>query len=193
MNGEPPSAKKILVATGGALAVAGLLLVTVILPAEYGIDWLGTGRLLGVSALADVRPGVVAFQEAEHRTDARQFVLGPFESVEYKYRINKGGSMLFDWKATGPVVAELHSEPDGAPKGYAETFDKQESAASNGTYTAPFSGIHGWFWENLTTKEVTISLTTAGFYSGALEFYAGAIIEHNVKDARGQLIQKGSK
>lgn len=193
MNGQPPSARQILVATAGALVVAAVLLVTVILPAEYGIDWLGTGRLLGVSALADVRPGVVSPAEAEHRTDRRRFVLGPFQSVEYKYRIAEGGGMLFGWEATGKVAAELHSEPDGAPKGYAETFDKREGTQAFGTYTAPFSGIHGWYWENLDTKEVTISLTSAGFYTAALEFFGGAIVEHDLMNARGQLIQKGSK
>ena len=34
-----------------ALVIAGILLVTVILPAEYGMDPLGTGRALGLSRL----------------------------------------------------------------------------------------------------------------------------------------------
>jgi hypothetical protein len=51
--------------------------------------------------------------------------------------------MVYSWRATGQVMAELHSEPDGAPIGYAETFDKQQGTQGAGAYTAPFSGIHG--------------------------------------------------
>jgi hypothetical protein len=188
-----PSAKRIALATLAALGVAGVLLVTVILPAEYGIDPLGTGRLLGVSALADVRPGVVTPQQGEHRRDLREFVLRPFQSVEYKYRIEEGGGMLYSWKATGLVSSELHSEPDGAPEGYAETFDKQQGVEAHGTFVAPFPGIHGWYWENLDKKEVTITLATAGFYDVPQEFFGGGVTVHELTDVRGQPIQKAGK
>jgi hypothetical protein len=45
---SPPSAKKLAFATGAALAVAALVLVTAVLPAEFGIDPLGTGKALGL-------------------------------------------------------------------------------------------------------------------------------------------------
>jgi hypothetical protein len=188
-----PSAGRIAAATGVALLVAAVVLVTAVLPAEYGIDLVGTGKLLGLVQLADARPGVLTAQPGEYRVDKIEFVLGPFESVEYKYRIEQGGSMLFSWQSTGQVVAELHSEPDGAPKGYAETFDKQQGTAQHGTYTAPFSGIHGWYWENVDKKDVRIILTTAGFYSKALEFSGGGTFDHEVRDLRGNPVQPASK
>src|SRR5437870_5680287 len=49
---EPPSRKRIAKATVIALAVAAVLLVTAILPAEYGIDPLGTGKALRLTELA---------------------------------------------------------------------------------------------------------------------------------------------
>jgi hypothetical protein len=100
--------------------------------------------------------------------------------VEYKYRLQEGASMLYSWKATGEVAIDLHSEPDGAPEGYAESFESRNSSGSSGTYTAPFSGIHGWFWENRGRETVVVTLTTAGFYSGAQEFRDGGIFEHEV-------------
>ena len=50
----PPaaSAGKIAMATIVALLVAGVILVTTVLPAEYGIDPLGTGKALGLLDLA---------------------------------------------------------------------------------------------------------------------------------------------
>jgi hypothetical protein len=189
----PPSARRIVGATLVALLVAAVVLVAAILPAAYGIDPQGTGRLLGLTALADVRPGVLTAQPAVHRRDTRSFILGPFQSVEYKYRIEENASMLFSWRATGQVIAELHSEPDGAPEGFAETFEKRQGTEGHGTFMAPFPGIHGWYWENVDKHEVTITLDTAGFYATPQEFYRGGVIEHELTDTRGQPIKKESE
>jgi len=48
------SRPRILKATAVALVVATALLFIAVLPAEYGIDPLGTGRMLGLTALAGV-------------------------------------------------------------------------------------------------------------------------------------------
>jgi len=48
---EVPSMAKIVTATVTALIVASVILITVVLPAEYGIDPLGTGRALGLTDL----------------------------------------------------------------------------------------------------------------------------------------------
>ena len=42
------SRERLAVAAGAALLVAGVLLVTVVLPAEYAVDPLGTGARLGL-------------------------------------------------------------------------------------------------------------------------------------------------
>jgi hypothetical protein len=173
----------IVVATVVALAVAAAVLVVAVLPAEYGVDPLGTGRLLGLTALAETRPGVIARQESGYRRNSVSFTLGPFEAVEFKYRIEQGGAMVYTWRSTGPVMYDFHSEPDGAEEGYAESFDKQQSSEAHGTYTAPFSGIHGWYWENPGRAPVTITLTTAGFYSKALELRDGDSSEHPLEPA----------
>ena len=180
------SAKQILLGTLAALMAAAVILVFAVLPAEYGIDITGLGRLVGLTELASVRPGVVTLQTGEHKTDSAQFVLGPFQFVEYKYRLEKGGSMVYSWNATGQVMAELHSEPDGAPLGYAETFDKQQGTQGAGAYTAPFSGIHGWYWENVDQKDVTITVATAGFYSAVAEISSSGDLPHGLTDLHGR-------
>lgn len=180
-----PSARKILAATGAALVAAAVVLATAVLPAEYGIDPLGTGRFLGLSALSEGTTGAISPQPAEYQIDDVEFVLGGYEFLEYKYRLEQGGTMVFTWEATRPVIYDFHSEPDGAPEGYAESFDTGQTAQANGTYTAPFSGIHGWFWENPGSGEVTIKLTTAGFYTAALEFHDNDSFARELKDRRG--------
>jgi len=168
-----PSAKRILLTTLSSLVVAAVILVAVVLPAEYNLDLLGTGEMLGVVGLSRDAPTAVTDQEATFRVDTASYELASFESVEYKYRLEQGASLVFDWQATGEVVFDLHAEPDGAEAGYAETFAKGRSLSQRGTYVAQFSGIHGWFWENRSPKPVTVTLVTSGFYSGATEFRDG--------------------
>jgi hypothetical protein len=35
--------------------------------------------------------------------------------------------------------------------------------------TAPFTGIHGWYWENPGGSPITIHLASSGFYGSAVE------------------------
>ena len=39
--------------------------------------------------------------------------------------------------------------------------------------TAPFTGIHGWYWLNTTDQDATITLKSAGFYNISHEFRDG--------------------
>jgi hypothetical protein len=179
------SSGKILLATAGAAVAAAIILIAAVLPAEYGIDPLGTGRLLGLTDLAaGAASGAIQRQDAPFKTNTATFEIGPYEFVEFKYRLEQGASMVYSWTATGPVIYDFHSEPDGAPPGYAESFDKAQMPEAHGTYTAPFSGIHGWFWENPGTKLVTITLTTAGFYTTAQEFRDNDSSFHRLDEIR---------
>jgi len=181
---EGVSRRKLGIATLAALLGAAIVLVTFILPAEYGMDPLGAGAALGLTALAEPGSSTLTSQDEAYSVNSVEFILGPFESVEYKYRIEEGGSMLYSWEATGELLFDMHSEPDGAPEGYAETFGKARTVGDHGTYIAPFSGIHGWFWENRGTDDVTLNLISAGFYSGATEFRGGGSTDYEVTGVR---------
>ena len=176
-----PSRRTILTATATAFVVAAAVLFTVVLPAEYGIDPLGTGRALGlielstgvVSSAPPIVPaagGPVYPQPARYRTDSRQFVIPSLGTVEFKYRLAKGAALMYGWKATGPLGFDFHTEPAGKPPEASDTFQRDEADATHGYYTAPYDGLHGWYWENLTADDVTITLETAGFYSQATLF-----------------------
>ena len=105
-----------------------------------------------------------------------------------KYRLDKGEALLYSWKATGRVNSELHAEPDGAPRGYAESYEKRVAMdAASGTLTAPFSGIHGWYWENPGTAEVTVTLSAAGFYNMSHEFRKDAAPKTKMFQYRGSI------
>ena len=181
---------RIVKATAVALGVAVVLLLVAVLPAEYGIDPLGTGRLLGLTALAGageaaepVSAGPVpAAASASFKEDVYKVELRPFEGVEYKYRLEAGGSLVYSWEADAPVKFEFHGEPDGAPAKYFDSYAKGNGTGSSGGFTAEKPGIHGWFWENTGAARVTITLRTAGFYSRSIEFRDGERIERKFTD-----------
>lgn len=182
-----PSGGALLKATIVALVVAGIVLVTAVLPAEFGIDPLGAGRALGLTALyeadqaaataaawpaafAPADGGPVFPQNNEYRFDTREFKVAPKTGMEFKYDLEKGATMLYSWKATGFVNFDFHTEPAGKPPEASDSFEKGEAVQKKGGYTAPYDGIHGWYWENPTDREVTVTLTTAGFYTEARLF-----------------------
>ena len=160
-----------------AALTAGVILVTMVLPAEFGVDPTGVGKALGLTGLAGKETSALDVQTLGYRVDTVRFELAPFESVEYKYRLEEGASLVFSWQATGEVVHDLHAEPDGAEAGYAQSFARSRGVAAHGAYRASFPGIHGWFWENRGDEVVWVALNTAGFYSHAVEFRDGDSVQ----------------
>jgi hypothetical protein len=184
---EVPSGKNLVVASGLALLVALVLLITVVLPAEYNIDPLGTGAAKGLTAIASsssdsqeplpeaeapVQLGPLALHNSGYKVDDVELALGPYEYIEYKYTLEKGASMLYSWTASSSLIHDMHGESEISGNGSAVSFEKRDRDRGTGALTAPFSGIHGWYWENPTGDKVTIRIRSAGFYSGALEIHS---------------------
>jgi hypothetical protein len=105
-----------------------------------------------------------------YKIDAIDLTLFPGQAVEYKYRLPEGSTMIYSWKADAPVRFDFHTVPDGKPVSASERFEAGETAQASGVYKAPYTGLHGWWWENSGMKEVTIRIQTAGFYSEAMMF-----------------------
>jgi hypothetical protein len=231
---QSPSMAKIATATVIAAAVAAVILVVAVLPAEYGIDPLGTGKALGLMDLANASekpaaapptPAVAASPEPapdtasaftivpvlkpapkpgdaptvtgtfieqpnRYKVDSREIKLAPGEGMEIKYHMQKGAGLIYSWKSTGKVLFEFHGEPDQKPAGAVEDYYesyKNETAggdSSNGTFIAPNTGIHGWFWDNESSAPVTVNLVSAGFYD---------YIMQNLDDVKTRLEAKDPK
>jgi hypothetical protein len=176
-----------------AVVMAALVLLVAVLPAEYGIDPLGTGRALGLTALAGaaedesasgvpleaVRQGVHTPQPGQLEQDTYTVELRPFEGVEYKYRLEEGRSLMYTWTASSKVGYDFHGEPDGAPARYSESYGKGDGATAQGIFIAPKPGVHGWFWENPGEGRITITLKTSGFYSASTEYRDGEKIKRS--------------
>ncbi len=177
MNQAKVSRRKLGIATGAALGVGLLILVAIVLPAEFGVDPLKTGRLLGLSDLAGGEEGALIEQHTNHAEDHVEFILEPFQSVEYKYTMDADTAIVFSWQADGEVYFDMHSEPAGRPPEDEVSFAAGDASEQRGVYIAPFTGIHGWFWENRGFEEVTVRLSAAGFYALATEYRDGSTFD----------------
>jgi len=176
------SSRQIAIASLCAMVVAAVVLVAAVLPAEFGKDPLGTGKALGLLALydADANPAKrsgppeperagLPSRPREYRVDSRALPLGPGQSFEFKYRLDKGSGMVYAWTANARLKYEFHGEPSDRAL-QVQSYEKSEGDYASGTLTASFAGIHGWYWENTSNAPVTISLTSAGFFTTAEEF-----------------------
>ena len=179
-NNSPSSSKNILIASAISFVVALLVLFSFILPAEFGADPLGTGELFGLNALG-LEENPFEEQLNIHKTDSVEFILGPFESVEYKYLLDMDSSMLFSWVADGDLYYDMHAEPAGLGEEYAESFEQGNGDSRMGSFHAPFTGIHGWFWENRSLSTITLQLYSSGFYVNSTVFRDGGSYERELQ------------
>ena len=189
----PPSLGRLIKTTVLAVIAAAILLVLFVLPAEYGIDPLGTGRRLGLTDIAIggasepiAAPSAGALQVPTQKGPIRRVparlqvrclrVRPPaVQYIEYKYQLEKGATMIYAWTASADVSHDFHAERAGgaSSEGPAEqSFEKNTRRQDTGSYTAPFTGIHGWYWENPGGEPITIKLSSAGFYTSAVEIHS---------------------
>jgi len=117
--------------------------------AEKGVAWPAQGRV---------------------RTDRLEIELLPYEAIELKYDLAQGAPMVFAWKATAPIHLDMHSHPFEGGTDLTESFVISTPPSQNGVYVAPFTGIHGWYWQNRTLEPVKLTLDTAGFFTASRTF-----------------------
>ena len=187
---ELPSSKQLLRSTIIAILVATVLLVTVVLPSEYGIDPTRIGRVLGLTKMGEIKTALAAEAEKDRATSASQRVvepasnapvrsekepavgprkdemtvtLKPGEGAEVKLQMAKGAKASYEWASTGgPVNHDTHGDNSTGAK---HSFSKgREVERDAGELVAPFDGNHGWYWRNRTDGDVTVTLKVSGEY-----------------------------
>lgn len=184
---QPMARGRLIAAVLGALALAALIVLGAILPAEFDRDPLGLGRLSGLSRLwapdektVNAKDGGVARAreyDTPFRSDVVEIPLGDFmagadrSELEYKVRMKKDATLIYSWEVIGAAnPRDFHFDQHGhtTPKaGEAMTVATYRQAfglKQQGTLTAPFDGIQGWQFSNSSEKPVVVRLRLAGFY-----------------------------
>jgi hypothetical protein len=185
MTPSMPSTGGLLIRTAFAAAAGAFIVFCVVLPAEYRRDPTGFGRITGLLELSTPRvtktdapaaapaaadspaPSLQTawFFPAAYKTDTIRIPIGGDREVEYKIKMKAGQALVYSWQSdSGNVYYDFHGEPLNNPK-ESKTYKKDEELTSaNGAFVAPFDGIHGWYWLNLTAKPIKITLKISGFY-----------------------------
>jgi len=191
---ELPSKQQLNRATLIAAGVAAVLLVTTILPAEYGVDPTGWGRVMGLTPMGEMKRdaakaggteaapasetaaadnGDLLLDDEPASTAAAaggsvgrvQLTLAPSQGEEVKATMNAGEEFTYEWSTGGPkVFFEFHGEPRPAKGDEFTSYEKATAAGGKGKFRAPFDGVHGWYWRNTTDAPVTITVTATGTF-----------------------------
>ncbi len=171
---EPPlpSRAGLAKATAIAAVAATILLLLVVLPAEYGIDPTGLGGAIGLTRLAgapaDESPeGAPANAPAGGARDDVALVDVPAGGgVEYKYFLQAGETMEYEWSVDeGRLFYDFHGEPEGDDTGAFVSHSVSTAKGARGSFTAPFAGTHGWYWKNTGTKPASVTLVASGSFA----------------------------
>jgi len=171
------SRKGLLTSTGIALLTALAIVFVVVLPAEYAVDVTGVGRLIGLQSMgeakmvADAQNGgeVMNAHDRKPRSAKVEVNFKGKEELEYKAVLAQGEPLLYSWTVQGgPVYFEFHGDPTEGkwPKDYYRSYQiKESSSAEQGSFVAPFTGNHGWYFRNLSTEPAIVTLEVSGYYS----------------------------
>ncbi|AZG72809.1 hypothetical protein [Shewanella livingstonensis] len=162
------SSSTLIKAALSAIVVAGIVLVTLILPAEYNIDPTGIGQKIGVTVLAQAaEPEVQQSAPAEGSNEFQtiEVMVPAGRGIEYKFDMQQFDKMTYEWITDGTALfVDLHGEPKGDTSGYYESYVIATSADMKGSFTAPFAGSHGWYWKNKSNQPVAVQLLVKGQY-----------------------------
>ena len=187
---EHPSTRQLIRSTLIAAVSALVLLFTVVLPSEYGVDPSGIGRALGLTEMGEIKTRL-AREAAKDATatqsphsepaaekaaasnagasngpawrDEMTFTLTPGQGTEVKLKMMEGDKAQYAWSVQGGVV-NFDTHGDGT--GRSVSYEKGRRVANDeGELIAAFTGNHGWYWRNRGEANVTVLLRTGGAYS----------------------------
>ena len=122
-----------------------------------------------VSAPGEQRGLTVSSKPVQaYRTDTMEIIVPPGRGLEVKTALAKGATLIYAWKTSNAekVNHDFHGEPVNAKEDEFESFILEDGVSeSKGTLIAPFTGMHGWYWQNKTAAPVTVTLNASGFYT----------------------------
>lgn len=183
-----PTSRQLAISTVVAFATASVLLVTVVLPAEYGIDPTGVGRALGLTQMGEIKvqlaeeakietAEIVELQEQPKEIslispqpaqalaeESITIMLAPGEAAEVKLIMNKSAKTTYEWTVdTGHVNFDTHG--DNAGIDYHNYSKAKAVSGDEGELIAAFDGSHGWFWRNRSNETVNVTLNVSGEFT----------------------------
>ena len=189
-----PSTARLVKSTVLALLSAIAILVTVVLPAEYGIDPTGAGRVLGLTEMGEIKNELAKEAEEDRKMDRQSgkqsnlidgflvlFVSPAHASEgdgwkdEKVFTLKPRETAEFKLVMTEGQTAQfsmiveggrVNFDLHGHSSGKSATDEKgRGSQGSKGEFRAAFDVEHGWFWRNRDKVPVTVKIQVTGDYT----------------------------
>ena len=168
------SKKTLLKATAFAAVLALLIFFVAILPAEFGVDPTGFGKVMKLTQLAGQTSSAQAAttqadttkQTLPAQEDSVDISIPAGKGLEYKFYLVGGDAMRYGWSTKGGELLyfDFHGEPQGDTTGYFESYTISTANNVRGSFTASFEGSHGWYWKNKGHTDIVVTLQTEGSY-----------------------------
>jgi len=183
-----PTSTQLLKATVVAIAVAFILIVVVVLPAEYGSDPTGMGKILGLKEMGEIKMSLLdeshkessqqnttSSIEIDHteevmvnntiNKDVVEITIEPGQAIEIKLEMRSGSLVQYEWKTIkGGLNYNLHGDGYKGSQQFISYKKGRMVPSDSGELKAEFDGYHGWFWRNREKFSVTVNLQTSGDY-----------------------------
>ena len=183
-----PTSAQLLKSTVIAIIVAIILLVMVILPAEYGTDPTGVGKILGLKEMGEIKISLLEESQNESsqenntssiktdsveqvmvnntiNNDVVEITIEPGKAIEIKLEMKSGSLVQYEWKTIkGGLNYNLHGVGYKGSQQFISYKKGRMVPSDSGELKAEFDGYHGWFWRNREKFSVTVSLQTSGDY-----------------------------
>jgi len=166
------SLQALIISIVSAACLAFFVLIAFVGPAEYAIDPTGLGKALGLTVLAkpvaQSEKAVLACPTGNALLDWQDIVMITIPAaseLEYKFYLDQQAEMAYAWASDGAqLYFDFHGEPAGNKTGYFKSYQETTANKAEGLLVAPFTGTHGWYWQNASSKPVTVTLKTKGQY-----------------------------
>ena len=198
---ELPSSAQLLRSTMIALVAAAAILVTIVLPAEYGIDPTRVGRVLGLAEMGEIKRSLAEEAERDRQMtsgsgdqstllrDVFSLFVGTAHAQEtqtawkdeFSFTLTPGQGIEWKLVMEKGAVAEYRWKAEGGRVnfdlhgdggGQSISYEKgRGTTGEEGELKAAFSGNHGWFWRNRDRQDVTITVQLRGDYSELKQTY----------------------
>ena len=97
------------------------------------------------------------------KTEAMTVTVPAGQGVEVKALLAAGDSLVYHWSATGELAVDMHGERPGAKDEFTSYLVDGARREDAGSFTAPFTGAHGWYWLNKGRQPIDVTVSVTGF------------------------------
>jgi hypothetical protein len=124
--------------------------------------------------------GLIHLQDSPFQSEVIDIEIEDYGEVEYKFVMPADTTFVYSWEVLNAVgdgvYYDFHGHPSSAdavnfPEDFEMAYARGEGTAQNGSFTAPFSGYHGFYLMNIEEGPITVRLSVSGYWDSSQEMY----------------------